>query len=191
MVALLVVLGTLIFIILSGIVAYKALGKSTKIHPILFGWIWFNIWIAIYETYIVLYRSRMRQYEDSCEKRKFWSRGDGAAIGDSFWLRAWAEYACFADKRYFDPNNLVFWIELGNAIIVGVLVLLLIMGWNTAVLYMLLIQAYHCFIYFLTWWKENRTDNNISVEGEKKYMYLLLSAVWLILPVVVIFVLLK
>lgn len=184
MVALLYVLGTVIFIVVSGVVAYRSLGKRTKIHPLLFGWIWFNIWIAVYETYIVIYRSRMRQYEDSCEQKRFWSQARDGGEG-SFWLRAWAEYACFADKRYFDPNNLVFWIELGNAIIVVVLILLLIMGWNTALLYMLVIQAYHCFIYFLTWWKEGRTGN-ISVEGEKKYIYLLLSAVWLVVPVILV-----
>lgn len=180
MVALLFVLGTLIFIIVSGIIAYRSIKRTTKIHPLLFGWIWFNIWIAIYETYIVIYRSQMKQYEESCDRSQFWANG-----GDKFWLRAWAEYACFADKRYFDPTNLVFWIELGNAIIVAILILLLIMGWNKALLYMLVIQAYHCFIYFLTWWKER----NNSIQNSKKYIYLLLSAVWLIVPILLVIIL--
>jgi hypothetical protein len=171
-----------IFIVLSGIVAYKFIKPS--IHPLLFGWIWFNIWIAIYETYIVVNRDTIKKYGANCENKDFWESN----TKDNFWLRAWAEYACFADRRYFDPNNIVFWIELGNAIIVVILLLVYLLGYgNTNILiYVLIIQAYHCFIYFLTWMWENQKVN--SIEGYRKYIYLLISAVWIIVPIIIVFI---
>lgn len=181
--ATLYVLGTLIFIIVSGIYLYP----STNLHPLIFGWIWFNIWIAIYETYIVLYRAQMKKYENLCENRPFWTT-DSA---NKFWLTAWAEYTCHADKRYFDPNNLVFWIELGNAIIVFLLLILLFLGTlnNKLLIYILIIQAYHCFIYFLTWWKAKQDGDMHLKISFKTYAYLLLSAVWIVIPIILIYLL--
>ena len=45
----------IIAMILSGKIAYSYFYQS----PYVFAWLWFNLWIAIYEIYIVVYRKEL------------------------------------------------------------------------------------------------------------------------------------
>jgi hypothetical protein len=159
--------------ILSGLLVYRIIKPR---YPFLFAWIWFNIWIAIYEAYVVFNRRKLSEYEKDCENRKYWSEKKDRP----FWLDTWSEYSCFADTRYFNPEDFVHWIELGNAIIVCFIIIFTILGWYKIVYLLLLIQAYHCLIYFVSLIQSKKYGYpNIF----KKILYLFVSSLWIIIPV--------
>ena len=57
-----------VIIIVSGSFVYTS---WTKVSPLLFGWLWFNLWIAIYEMYIVYRRKQLTR--EKCQPG-FWSQ---------------------------------------------------------------------------------------------------------------------
>lgn len=179
-----IIIFTIISIYISGSLLWKYNKYINSINPILFGWIWFNIWIGLYETYMVINRTRLATYNENCDKKTFWSE-DNRDKSRPFWLDAWSDYACYADDRYYKPNQLVHWIELGNAIIVAILIICILAGFNKMLIVILVIQAYHCFIYFLTLW-HYRLENKNKNTNYKTILYLILSAIWIIIPIIII-----
>ena len=155
--------------IISGI----GMAPYVPISPWVFGWLWFNVWIAIYEIYIVVYRSELT--EKKCEPG-FWSRETSFR---SFWKDAWNEYTCYADERYLNPNDFVFLLEFMNALLIlGLIVAVYfnLPGWIPMIL---LLQAYHCGIYFISLVHSKKTNTQHPL---KTLIYLSISALWFIVP---------
>lgn len=156
---------------LSGGVVYN---MTPTIHIGLFAWLWFNLWIAIYEIYIVYQRKQLTK--DKCQPG-FWKKEHN--IG-TFWKDAWNEYTCYSDMRYLNPNDFVFIIELINAILILMMWILLAFN-NIAWIYIILIiQAYHCGIYFISLWHSKKINTDYTW---KWIVYLCISALWIILPI--------
>ena len=167
----LILIITGIFIILSGLLVYAS---WTTVHPFLFGWLWFNLWIAIYEMYIVYRRKQLT--DEKCQPG-FWSKSSSPW---TFWKDAWNEYTCFSDTRYLDPNDFVFVIELINAILVLMMWFLFITNQINSIYPLLILQAYHCGIYFVSLWYSKKINSMYPI---KLYSYLLISALWIIIPI--------
>lgn len=181
-----VILAWVSFILLSGYTIVIA-SKTSQKYVALFAWIWFNVFIAIYETYVVIFsRSKLPAQLHKCEERPFWS---GNSRKNEVLLNAWVDYACHADRRYFETSNFVHWVEFGNALIVLLLVLAFIGKVMWLVYLLLLVQAYHCFIYFLSLihYQSNEGKRvNVNVNRYKEVIYLLISALWVIIPIALI-----
>lgn len=167
----LLILGiTGIMILLSGWLVYAS---WTTVPPLLFGWLWFNLWIAIYEMYIVYCRKQLTK--EKCQPG-FWSKMNSFQI---FWKDAWNEYTCFSDTRYLEPYDFVFVIELINAILVLMMWFLLITKQMKGIYLLLLIQAYHCGIYFISLWYSQKINRLVPW---KTWLYLWISALWILIP---------
>lgn len=163
-----------VLIIVSGWMAYAS---WTTISPLLFGWLWFNIWIAIYEMYIVYRRKQLT--EEKCQPG-FWSQSSSPW---TFWKDAWNEYTCFSDRRYLNSNDFVFVIELINAILVIMMWFLLLTNQQGALYPLLILQAYHCGIYFVSLWYSQKIN---MVNLWKTWIYLFISALWFVVPLYLI-----
>ena len=171
------ILGSAIAIIIaSGAAVYSAF---PAINPILFAWLWFNLWIAAYEIYIVYNRRNMSP--EQCKRPdEFWTRDSGPL---RFWKEAWNEYACVADNRYLDPRDFVFVIESINAVMVAALIYALYAKSAPVVIAaILLLQAYHCVIYFASW-ASYKKRSGLSM---KSIIYLLISAIWIFGPLYIL-----
>ena len=168
----LLILGITGFVIfISGWLVYAS---WTTIHPLLFAWLWFNLWIAIYEMYIVYKRKQLTK--EKC-KPGFWSRSNSF---NTFWKDAWNEYTCFSDTRYLDSYDFVFVIELINAILVLMMWFLLFMNLPAFIYILLILQAYHCGIYFVSLWYSQKINRQAPL---KLVSYLLISALWFLIPI--------
>jgi hypothetical protein len=160
-------LNIIIFIIVSGYSVIKLFNIS---NILLFAWLWFNLFIAIYEIYIVYHRNKFNKV--NCPTH-YWKN----TIKDTFWLDTWHEYTCNSDKRYLTPSSYVFHIELLNAILVILLWLCYIIHFVPGMLFLLIMQGYVCFIYFIT------LKNNILYHHTYKLLiYLFISSWWIIVP---------
>ncbi len=163
---------TLLSLLISGMTLYSYL--FSNISGVLFAWLWFNLWIAIYEIYIVYQRKTLTK--EKCHPG-FWSKD---TTWNTFWKDAWNEYTCYSDTRYLNPNDFVFIIELINAILV-ILLWFALASSNPAWIYiLLLIQAYHCCIYFISLWHNQKINHAYPI---KLYGYLAISALWIIIPI--------
>lgn len=170
-------IGVIIALILSGYALSAVL--TIKIYPVLFAWLWFNFWIAIYEIYIVYNR---RQLIPGLCDEDFWKRDTTNA---RFWKEAWNEYACVADARYLTPHDFVFVIEAINALLIALLIVAVYLQANNIVIGpLLLLQAYHCAIYFASW--AHSGGASAGANGAKSAIYLGISAAWIIVPVYII-----
>jgi len=156
-----------IIIILSGVIVYP----STS--PLLFAWLWFNLFIMIYEFYVVAQKDK---FNPSKCPNDFWNE----PVQDGFWLKAWHEYSCFSDRRYLSPTDFVFWIEFGNAIIVIFLWLAYLFQIPILIQMLLIIQAYHCGIYFLSLIQSKKYIQKVPW---KRNLYLGISSLWIIIPI--------
>jgi uncharacterized membrane protein YuzA (DUF378 family) len=176
-----IIVATLLGIFITGFIVGLIIKPS---HALLFAWIWFNLFIALYETYVFIKRKELEAKKMDCNKTNFWKE----PVSDSFWLDAWAEYACVADERYFNPLDFVYWIEIGNAVLVVLMLFTAVLGWTNALYVLVALQAYHCFMYFATFVHEKR--NHISTfwkDAElKSSIYLGISALWIIIPVFIL-----
>lgn len=168
----------MIFIVLSGIVLFNYFKLYTGSY-IIFSWLWFNLFIAIYEFYIVYNRNKFESLE--CEK-DFWSQS--IKIEDNFWLRAWHEYTCYSDTRYLEPTNPVFMIEATNAVIVMFLWIALITRSRYALFALLVIQILCCLLYFITLYISRKTNVRYP---KKAFVYLAISSLWVFAPLVVLY----
>lgn len=173
------------FVILSGaivllVVSGYAIAINTAINPFLFAWLWFNLWIAVYEIYII-YNKRKLSAAVCVDHRDFWTRDSSPT---RFWKEAWNEYACVVDRRYLDPHDFVFIIEAINAILVIALLIAVYTGSKPVIIAaILLLQAYHCGIYFASW--AASVDMPIELTF-KPVIYLLISALWIFVPVYIL-----
>jgi len=176
--ALVVLSSFLVAITFLGAAVYSYL--PIRINPWLYAWLWFNVWIAIYEIYIVFHRKELTR--EKC-RPGFWQREAGSYWG--FWKDAWNEYTCYADERYLEPDNFVFLIEFINAVLIVCLWVALMAQSSAWVYILLLIQAYHCGIYFISLL---HSLQHINTEYPiKTTAYLLISALWLFVPLVLFF----
>lgn len=160
-----------IIILVTGFVVWR-LSIFHSANAILFAWLWFNLFIALYEFYVVYYRHRMA--EEECPVN-FWR----TQVEGDFWLKAWLEYTCYSDRRYLDPNDTVFYIEGLNAILVVLMWLAALTGSYHFLAYLLILQAANCLLYFLSLF----TSRKISVASPTKLvLYLLMSSLWFFVP---------
>ena len=163
-----------VIVISSGLAAYQPLAGS--IHPAVFAWLWFNLFIAAYEAHVVILRKKFSK--TGCPGN-FWKE----PVQDGFWLKAWHEYTCYSDTRYLDYNDPVFVIEGLNAAIVLVMWIALLFGAYTIIMPLLLLQALNCILYFVTLYKSGKTTKSHKV---KAISYLLMSSLWIIVPLVLV-----
>jgi hypothetical protein len=164
--------GVGLVLLVSGILLYPGT------QALLFAWLWFNLFIAIYEVYIVAQKDKFNPKQ--CPK-DFWKEH----VQDGFWLKAWHEYSCFSDRRYLSPMDFVFWIEFGNAILVILLWLAYLFHQPTLLMILLIIQAYHCSIYFLSLVQSKKYDQKVPW---KRNLYLGISSLWIIIPLLCLIV---
>jgi hypothetical protein len=161
-------------IIASGYVIYNLFNIQ---NPWLFGWLWFNLFIAIFEFYVVYHKNKFS--EGKCP-RDYWREH----VDQDFWLKTWHEYTCQSDRRYLDKHSFVFNIELTNAVLVVLLWICYILGFAPGVVALLLIQIWVCVYYFLTL-PLNRRDINTE-NPIKTVSYLFISSWWIFVPVYVL-----
>ena len=169
---------TAIIIILTGYAVWRASNFSATmpVAPmLLFAWLWFNLFIAAYEFYIVYKRRSLAEQE--CP-RDFWGTPTSADAAD-FWLRAWLEYTCYSDTRYLDPNDTVFYIEGLNAILVVLMWGALLTGSYPLLMYLLILQAANCVFYFVSLYKSGKIN---AASPTKLTLYLLMSSLWVFAP---------
>jgi hypothetical protein len=138
---------------------------------LLLGWIYFNIFISIYELYIIYNRKDLR--ESNCDD-DFWDRDNNGEI----WKKSWEEYACKTDKRYFNKNNYVFLLEFIN-VLLTIGLLYAISYKKNLIKTLLLLQFLNAVVYFTTLTAENH--------GGKGHIYRGISALWLIVPVLLLY----
>lgn len=152
-------------------------------YPWIGAWLWFNVFIAVYEVYIVWNRAQVGARACPVD---FWTTPK--PLG-AFWMDAWREYSCQSDRRYLDPRDFVFWIEFGNVLWVVLLAAALVSAnsvgsakplWIGVVL---ILQAYHCLIYFITLYHSQKYT---FLNPFKAWFYLAISALWIIIPLVCI-----
>jgi hypothetical protein len=151
--------------------------------PWLEAWLVFNVAIAVYEVYIVMERRALKSREPGCASRPF------PSLSPSFWMDAWGEYACHADRRYFDEHQFVHWIEFGNAVIVAGMWWAYLMRERVLLKVLLIVQAYHCGIYFLSLLHYMITRESVTAfSPPKRITYLLLSAAWVVVPLSLVYI---
>ncbi len=150
---------------------------------LLFLWIVLNVFISIYELYIIAIRKNLTP---TC-KSNFWSTPIDP--NSNFFKAAWEEYACKVDNRYFDPVNFVFCFEFLNVIFTFVLVYLLLNKNWSHIRTVLLLQFVNAVCYFVT-------IDNLGVQNGKnshhaglKIMYKSISALWLVVPALLLLLL--
>ena len=146
------------------------------VYPWVLAWLWFNVFIAIYEVYIVWNRALFHPSKCPVD---FW----GTTIRQDLWMNAWHEYSCQSDRRYLDPSDFVFWIEFGNVVWVILLAAALWSGKALWIGVVLILQAYHCFLYFITLYHSKKYT---FINPIKAWVYLCISALWIIIPLVCI-----
>lgn len=147
-------------------------------YPWIGAWLWFNLFIAVYEIYIVWNRTTVGAR--ACPPA-FWTTPRGE--NGEFWMDAWREYSCQSDRRYLDPHDFVFWIEFGNVIWVILLAAALATGKALWIGIVLILQAYHCLIYFITLYHSQKYT---FIHPFKAWTYLTISALWIIIPIICI-----
>lgn len=134
---------------------------------LLHSWIYFNIFISLYEMYIILTRKKLNK--NNCSDG-FWNEEDDGVL----FHKAWQEYACKTDERYFDKSNYVFIFEFINV----VLTLLMLVNMKY-VRPLLLLQLLNCSVYFTT-----LTSDNNTYLG---HTYRAISALWLVVPAILLY----
>lgn len=134
---------------------------------LLHAWLYFNVFISIYEIYIISIRYNLNK---DC-KSDFWKEEDDGQL----FKKAWEEYACVVDERYFSPNNYVFKFELINVILT-----ILMFTTNPKMIKVLLfLQFLNCVCYFSTLSSKSNTM--------KSHLYRGISALWLVIPVILLY----
>ena len=145
--------------------------------PVLFAWLWFNIFIAVYEFYIIYNRQYFATL--SCPS-DYW----GEPTSKNFWLKTWHEYTCYSDTRYLDPSDTVFLIEGLNGVLVILQWIALLTGSYGILMYLLILQAANCLFYFVSLYRSRKTNTSFP---HKATIYLLISSVWFFVPLYIVF----
>ncbi len=162
-------------ILVTGYVAYTS-SIFPKISLIIFCWLWFNIFIAMYEFYVIYNR---RYFASLTCPSDFWKE----PINNNFWLKAWHEYTCYSDTRYLNPSDTVFLVEGLNGVLVVLQWIAFLSGSYSILMYLLILQAANCLFYFVSLYKSRKT--NVS-SPFKAMIYLMISSLWLVVPIYVV-----
>jgi len=168
----------IILIFLTGIIAYIS-SIFAGLPIVLFVWLWFNLFIALYEFYIVYNRKR---FADMTCPKNFWQ--EEVEVESDFLFRGWLEYTCYSDTRYLDPHDPVFFVEALNGIIVILMLIAALFGAYNTVIYLLILQAANCIFYFISLYKSEKTN---WMYPYKTTGYLLMSSLWVFVPLYIIF----
>ena len=172
---LLYILITVIIITLSGFL----LAPST--NKLLFAWLWFNIFIDILVLYVIWNKNTMYLYKEKCDTMDFWN----TPVSDDFMKDLYGEYSCKCDHNYLEPSNFVYPIEFINAMLVILLWIAYVFNNIFIVKILLLIQAYHCCLYFIHRYYYHGFKRVSNLEE----IYLGISALWIICPLALLFIL--
>lgn len=162
-------------ILISG---YIVINTFQITYIILFSWLWFNLFIAIYEFYIVHHKA---QFSEGKCPRNYWQEH----VDSDFWLKTWHEYTCQSDRRYLNKYSFVFNIEFTNAILVVLLWICYLLGLDITIYVVLLIQMWVCAYYFLTLPLDCRDLN--TDQPIKTVSYLFISSWWILVPFFIVF----
>ncbi len=147
-------------------------------NTLLYGWIWFNVFIAIYEVYIYAKRNALSTTHCS---QDFWNT---LIEAPDVPFRAWEECACVADHRYVDPDSYVYLFELLNVALAVTLCFAWFNNKYKLIRHSLIAQALVCIIYFITLYQKNSfTRRRLSI---KHWSYWSISALWIIIPLALI-----
>jgi hypothetical protein len=168
-----------ILVLLSGLVLF-GYAPSLALSPGLFAWLWFNLFVAMYEAYVVSKRYSMAQQK--CP-HDFWGTRVPDSAGD-FWIQAWLEYTCYSDTRYLDPKDTVFYIEGLNAVLVVLMWMAALAGAHPLLMYLLILQAANCLFYFVSLYKSGKISTSSM---PKLVLYLLLSSLWFVVPLYLVY----
>ena len=146
---------------------------------ILKGWLIFNVFISLYEIYIIKTRHVIKKYY--CV-RNFWRTPLKFSKHIDRLQAYWIEYACKVDNRYFNSDSYVYWFEANN-VITTVLAIILYYNSSSYLVYAIVLQMLNCCMYFYT--IPSQKYDYIDI------LYLGISAVWIVLPLYIIYSLMK
>jgi hypothetical protein len=160
-------------------------------------WMVFEIFIGLFEL-VLFFKHRYIVSLPLLDSRKenFWYREIPlhSIVESKFWSKGWREYGDFCDTRYTKPTNIVHYIELIHAISAFFYIYILYYFFryntiNTSFIgkLMISIASIHLIetlIYFMTFYLH--LHKNPIKQGLKFWSYLLLNALWLILPALVL-----
>ena len=137
-------------------------------------WLVFNVFISLYEIYIINTRNVVKPYY--CLKN-FWTTPLKFKEIDR--LQAyWIEYACKVDNRYFNSNSYVYWFEALN--VVTTILAIIFYNYNSQyVMYAIFLQMLNCCAYFYTIPQQKYDYIDI--------VYLSISAIWILIPLYLLY----
>ncbi len=161
----------IVIIIILSVVAHRLTNKKNKLLSF---WLGFSIFTIIYVSYMFINKNHLVNY--SC-KNNYWGRNDYKFNGN-FLLDSYGEYKCGCDLRYNNHNSIVYYNELINVLI------------STALLFsidkigvfkdLLFLQALNTLTYFAT--LKNYSNMNL-----RKTVYLSISGLYLIVPLILFY----
>lgn len=136
-------------------------------------WLIFNVFISLYEIYIIKTRHAIK--DKYCIKN-FWTVP--FTYKDIDRLQAyWIEYACKVDNRYFKSSSYVYYFEAIN--VVTTIVAIILYYYNPKYISIpILFQMLNCFMYFYTIPKQKYEYIDI--------IYLAISSLWIFVPLYIL-----
>ncbi len=164
-------LGLIVIVIILSVVAHKLTDKKNKLLSF---WLGTTLFTTIYVSYMILNKNHVVNY--SC-KNNYWGRNDYSLNG-YFLLESYGEYKCGSDLRYDDHNSIVYYNELINILLSSAL--LFTVGNTTIFKDVLFLQAVNTISYFATL-------NDYSNMDLRKIIYLGISALWIVVPFMLIY----
>ena len=149
--------------------------KYADYDPVLFNWVIFGIFIVYYVGTVVLKRHKLKRENAT----KFWQQKYNI-FTEKVLLDSYAEYATYADPRYFNSKSWVFVIESIN-IIISLFIGILILGRQARkyIVGLLIAQIIVCIIYFATMEMNPLT----TIKGA---IYAFISFVWILVPLIIL-----
>jgi hypothetical protein len=171
----------------------KGRSPSVLTRVILY-WMVFGVFIGLFE--LVLFFNNRYIASLPLVKQNFWYRDIPlhSILKSKYWSKGWREYADFCDTHYTTTTSMVHYIELIHAISAFFYIYILYYFFryntiNTSFIgkLMISIASIHLIgtlIYFMTFYLH--LHKNPIKQGLKFWSYLLLNALWLILPALVL-----
>jgi hypothetical protein len=133
-------------------------------------WFLFNVFISIYEVYIIYNRNKLTTQECSDD---FW---DKESNPKTMFKDYWNEYSCKTDDRYFNNKNYVFYMEALN-IVFTILLGYAMVYKKKLIKSILILQFINAVVYFST----------LKSVDLKDSVYRSISCLWLVIPVILIY----
>jgi hypothetical protein len=136
-------------------------------------WLIFNVFISLYEIYIIKTREIVK--DKYCVKN-FWTVP--FKFKDINRLQAyWIEYACKVDNRYFNKNSYVYYFEAINVITTVAAIILYFYNLDY-ISFPIFFQMINCCMYFYT--IPSQKYDYIDI------VYLSISALWILIPLYIL-----